>query len=108
MDAKLKTLSAADAASAEVEALKKQIKEREKALKGIYAQVAVQFADLHDTPGRMEAVGVIRRAVPWKEVSERRRERESMQLSEAAHVSVSQSVNLPNLASPSYIYTYHT
>jgi acetyl-CoA carboxylase/biotin carboxylase 1 len=27
--------------------------------------VAVQFADLHDTPGRMEAVGVIRKAVPW-------------------------------------------
>jgi acetyl-CoA carboxylase/biotin carboxylase 1 len=27
--------------------------------------VAVQFADLHDTPGRMAAVGVIRRAVPW-------------------------------------------
>jgi acetyl-CoA carboxylase/biotin carboxylase 1 len=29
--------------------------------------VAVQFADLHDTPGRMAAVGVIRRAVPWAE-----------------------------------------
>lgn len=29
--------------------------------------MAVQFADLHDTPGRMAAVGVIRRAVPWAE-----------------------------------------
>ena len=32
-----------------------------------HQQVAVQFADLHDTPGRMAAVGVIRRAVPWAE-----------------------------------------
>ena len=31
----------------------------------MYAQVAVQFADLHDTPGRMAAVGVIRQVVPW-------------------------------------------
>ena len=38
---------------------------KQNALKGIYAQVAVQFADLHDTPGRMAAVGVIRQAVPW-------------------------------------------
>ncbi|CAM9637735.1 unnamed protein product, partial [Choristocarpus tenellus] len=30
-------------------------------------QVAVQFADLHDTPGRMVAKGVIRREVPWSE-----------------------------------------
>lgn len=27
--------------------------------------MAVQFADLHDTPGRMAAVGVIRQVVPW-------------------------------------------
>jgi hypothetical protein len=29
----------------------KRIKEREKALFGVYQQVAVHFADLHDTPG---------------------------------------------------------
>ena len=29
--------------------------------------MAVHFADLHDTPGRMEAKGVIRRQVQWKE-----------------------------------------
>lgn len=29
--------------------------------------MAVQFADLHDTPGRMQAVGVIRRMVPWQQ-----------------------------------------
>lgn len=27
----------------------------------------MQFADLHDTPGRMEARGAIRKAVPWAE-----------------------------------------
>jgi acetyl-CoA carboxylase / biotin carboxylase 1 len=42
------------------------VKDREKFLRNIYAQVAVQFADLHDTPGRMAAVGVIRRVVPWE------------------------------------------
>lgn len=30
-------------------------------------QVAVQFADLHDTPGRMEARGAVRKVVPWAE-----------------------------------------
>ena len=40
-----------------------QIKMREKALFGVFQQVAVHFADLHDTPGRMRAKGVIRRQV---------------------------------------------
>jgi acetyl-CoA carboxylase/biotin carboxylase 1 len=43
------------------------IKEREQALLPVYEQVAVQFCELHDTPGRMEAVGVIERAVEWRE-----------------------------------------
>lgn len=30
-------------------------------------KVAVQFADLHDTPGRMEARGAVRKVVPWVE-----------------------------------------
>lgn len=30
-------------------------------------KVAVQFADLHDTPGRMEARGAVRKVVPWSE-----------------------------------------
>ena len=32
-----------------------------------FFQVAVQFADLHDTPGRMEARGAVRKVVPWAE-----------------------------------------
>lgn len=38
---------------------------REKALLPIYAQVSVQFADLHDRSGRMLAKGVIRKEIKW-------------------------------------------
>ncbi|CBJ33018.1 Acetyl-CoA carboxylase [Ectocarpus siliculosus] len=41
--------------------------ERETRVIGVYRQVAVQFADLHDTPGRMEARGAVRKVVPWTE-----------------------------------------
>jgi acetyl-CoA carboxylase/biotin carboxylase 1 len=43
------------------------IQEREQALLPVYEQIAVKFCELHDTPGRMKAVGVIERAVQWKE-----------------------------------------
>lgn len=36
-----------------------QLRAREEFLLPIYHQVAVQFADLHDTPGRMQEKGVI-------------------------------------------------
>uniref|UniRef100_A0A8C7N819 acetyl-CoA carboxylase n=1 Tax=Oncorhynchus kisutch TaxID=8019 RepID=A0A8C7N819_ONCKI len=39
--------------------LETKLKEREEFLLPIYHQVAVQFADLHDTPGRMQEKGVI-------------------------------------------------
>uniref|UniRef100_A0A674K9S8 acetyl-CoA carboxylase n=1 Tax=Terrapene triunguis TaxID=2587831 RepID=A0A674K9S8_9SAUR len=39
--------------------LEKQLKAREELLLPIFHQVAVQFADLHDTPGRMHEKGVI-------------------------------------------------
>ena len=38
---------------------------REKALLPIYAQISVQFADLHDRSGRMLAKGVIRKEIKW-------------------------------------------
>ena len=44
-----------------------KIMKREKILMGVYSQVAVHFADLHDTPGRMKAKNVIRSQVDWKE-----------------------------------------
>ena len=40
---------------------KKSISKREKELLPVYEQIAVQFCELHDTPGRMDAVGVIER-----------------------------------------------
>lgn len=43
-----------------------EISAREQMLLPVYSQVAVQFCELHDTPGRMKAVGVIEREVEWK------------------------------------------
>lgn len=42
------------------------MKEREDELVPMYQQVAVEFADLHDTPGRMLEKGVISDIVKWK------------------------------------------
>ncbi|EGC30161.1 acetyl-CoA carboxylase [Dictyostelium purpureum] len=46
--------------------IKLQIQQREKELLGLYQQIAIKFADFHDTPGRMKAKGVIHQVVPWK------------------------------------------
>ncbi|XP_067328124.1 acetyl-CoA carboxylase 1 isoform X4 [Anolis sagrei] len=46
--------------------LESKLKEREEFLIPIYHQVAVQFADLHDTPGRMQEKGVITDILEWK------------------------------------------
>lgn len=37
----------------------REMKKREELLTPIYHQVAVQFADLHDTPGRMQEKGCV-------------------------------------------------
>ncbi|CAM4660645.1 unnamed protein product [Lepidochelys olivacea] len=46
--------------------LEKQLKAREELMLPIFHQVAVQFADLHDTPGRMHEKGVITDILEWK------------------------------------------
>ncbi|XP_047665603.1 acetyl-CoA carboxylase 1 isoform X8 [Tachysurus fulvidraco] len=46
--------------------LEGKLKEREEFLLPIYHQVAVQFADLHDTPGRMQEKGVITDVLEWR------------------------------------------
>nr|KAF6463656.1 acetyl-CoA carboxylase beta [Rousettus aegyptiacus] len=46
--------------------LESQLKAREDLLLPMYHQVAVQFADLHDTPGRMLEKGVISDILEWK------------------------------------------
>ncbi|ORX91331.1 acetyl-CoA carboxylase [Basidiobolus meristosporus CBS 931.73] len=46
--------------------LTQQLEGREKELLPVYSQIAVHFADLHDTPGRMKAKGTIREILEWK------------------------------------------
>ncbi|KAJ7406783.1 Acetyl-CoA carboxylase [Willisornis vidua] len=46
--------------------LEAKLKEREEFLLPMYQQVAVQFADLHDTPGRMQEKGAITDILDWK------------------------------------------
>ncbi|KAJ2988249.1 hypothetical protein NUW58_g4081 [Xylaria curta] len=50
----------------ELEYLKTKMTAREKQLLPIYAQISIQFADLHDRAGRMKAKGTIREAIEWK------------------------------------------
>ncbi|KAG4216647.1 hypothetical protein PC116_g34872, partial [Phytophthora cactorum] len=50
----------------EHEEIKERMIEREKQLLPIYAQIGLQFADLHDRAGRMKAKGTIREALEWK------------------------------------------
>ena len=47
--------------------LKLSILDRENALLPVYGQISVQFCELHDTPGRMNAVGVIEKEIEWSE-----------------------------------------
>ncbi|XP_068249206.1 acetyl-CoA carboxylase isoform X1 [Palaemon carinicauda] len=60
-----KSLSDSDLPSDQQAATRKKIKERQDILLPIYHQVAVTFADLHDTPVRMQEKGVIQGVVPW-------------------------------------------
>lgn len=56
-----------DLSAAQKQKIKEDLEAREKELLPIYHQVAVQFADLHDTAGRMKEKDVIREALHWKE-----------------------------------------
>ncbi|KYN07737.1 Acetyl-CoA carboxylase 1 [Cyphomyrmex costatus] len=59
---KLSTVNTAEERT-EIEA---QIRKREQILEPIYRQVAVHFADLHDTPERMFEKNTIQEIIPWK------------------------------------------
>jgi len=69
IDSKLRDLYEMLAVSngAEAEDIKKAIAHREKSLLPVYTQISVQFCELHDTPGRMKAVGVITRDIEWED-----------------------------------------
>lgn len=46
--------------------IKTKMAAREEQLLPVYLQIALQFADLHDRAGRMEAKNTIRQALQWK------------------------------------------
>ncbi|OAD57807.1 Acetyl-CoA carboxylase [Eufriesea mexicana] len=46
--------------------IESQIRKREQALEPMYRQVAVHFADLHDTPERMFEKNTIHDIIPWR------------------------------------------
>jgi acetyl-CoA carboxylase/biotin carboxylase 1 len=50
----------------ELQAIRAQMTEREQHLLPIYGQISLQFADLHDRAGRMQAKGVIRSSLRWQ------------------------------------------
>ena len=52
--------------SAEKAGVEEEMKRREEKLAGVYHQVAVKFAELHDTPVRMKEKGTIKEIVSWK------------------------------------------
>ena len=62
LDAKLK----AEITDVEKDQVMFEISNRERALLPVYEQISVQFCELHDTPGRMKATGVIEKEVEWK------------------------------------------
>ncbi|KAJ0019381.1 hypothetical protein NQD34_006950 [Periophthalmus magnuspinnatus] len=61
-------LSSPELSEKECRELESKLKAREEFLMPIYHQVAVQFVDLHDTPGRMQEKGAITDILEWKNV----------------------------------------
>jgi len=69
LDNKLKDLVtklAVATEDSEKESILSAISDREKLLLPVYGQISVKFCELHDTPGRMKATGVIEREVEWE------------------------------------------
>jgi acetyl-CoA carboxylase/biotin carboxylase 1 len=50
----------------QLQTIKAQMTEREERLLPVYGQISLQFADLHDRAGRMQAKGVIRAPLRWE------------------------------------------
>ena len=69
LDGKLQALQRQleNASDEEKPSIQKEIDSRENMLLPVYEQIAIKFCELHDTPGRMKAVGVIRQDVDWRQ-----------------------------------------
>ncbi|XP_065178755.1 acetyl-CoA carboxylase-like [Sycon ciliatum] len=59
-------LKAKDLSAEEKDTLTKKLAQREQSISPMYQQIAVKFADLHDTAGRMLEKNVIHRALDWR------------------------------------------
>ncbi|BFZ56498.1 acetyl-coenzyme-A carboxylase [Savitreella phatthalungensis] len=59
-------LDLCDAGDSQIPELKVKLQEREQMLMPVYQQISIQFADLHDRAGRMQAKGTIRKALEWR------------------------------------------
>ena len=59
--------TATDLSTEQLADIKKKMTKREESLLPVYSQISLQFADLHDRAGRMEAKNTIRRSLQWKE-----------------------------------------
>lgn len=74
--------------------IKSRMTEREDRLQPVYSQISLQFADLHDRAGRMQAKDTIRHALQWKNARRffywrlRRRLNEELILKKMASVSM--------------------
>lgn len=84
--------------------LKLKMTEREKTLGPVYLQIALQFADLHDRAGRMEAKGTIRMPLRWQNARRffywrlRRRLSEEVLLKRLANAAPNASTNVTSAA----------
>nr|AHC53984.1 plastid transported acetyl-CoA carboxylase [Eleusine indica] len=67
LKAKLQGAKLGNGNSSDPTSLQKSIEARTKQLMPLYTQIAVRFAELHDTSLRMAAKGVIRKVVDWEE-----------------------------------------
>ncbi|KAJ7569509.1 hypothetical protein O6H91_01G081500 [Diphasiastrum complanatum] len=53
--------------SGSIESIQQMVAAREKLLLPLYKQIAIRFAELHDTSFRLAAKGIIKRVVNWEE-----------------------------------------
>jgi hypothetical protein len=63
----LQKTNSPDLTALEKKTLEGQLRAREEHLASTYHQIAVTFADLHDTPGRMQEKGVVKDVLKWRD-----------------------------------------
>ena len=91
--------------------IKLKLTEREQLLGPVYMQVALQFADLHDRAGRMEAKGAIRMPLRWQNARRffywrlRRRLSEEVLLKRLASASANPATNVTSAANKEHNIT---